>query len=287
MTANPVAQFGVVGNPIAHSQSPFIHQEFARQTGLNVQYDKILAPLDGFNDTVEHFFKSGGRGLNVTVPFKQDAYTLAQAHLSQGAALAAAVNTLWLHDNALHGCNTDGAGLIADLLRLGHAPAGKRTLLLGAGGAARGAIPALLEAGCQSLHIANRTATRAQQLQHDFSDYAARHSTPLTAGALNQVRGAWDLVINATSSSLDTATAFDIRIDYAPTALAYDMAYGTEPTIFMQQAAQQGAHDHADGLGMLVSQAAVSFAIWNGVTPDTAPVLESLRARLSSNDARS
>lgn len=286
MTAISVAHFGVVGHPIAHSQSPFIHQEFARQSGLTLRYEKILAPLDGFNETVEQFFKAAGRGLNVTVPFKQEAYALARAHLSERAALAAAVNTLWMQDNALHGCNTDGAGLVADLLRLGHSPKGKRTLLLGAGGAARGAIPALLEAGCQNLHIANRTAPKAEQLQDDFAAYASRHNVPLTAGALTQIQGEWDLVINATSSSLNAATAFDIRLDYAPSALAYDMAYGTEPTIFMQQATQQGASEQADGLGMLVSQAAVSFAIWNGVEPDTAPVLESLRVRLSSNNAR-
>lgn len=287
MTVPSIAHFGVVGHPIAHSQSPFIHHEFARQTGLTVQYEKILAPLDGFSDTVREFFKAGGRGLNITVPFKQEAYELARTHLSQRAALAGAVNTLWMQDNALHGCNTDGAGLVADLLRLGHDPRGKRTLLLGAGGAARGAIPALTEAGCRALHIANRTAARAEQLQRDFTEYASRDDTVLTSGAITQVQGQWDLVINATSSSLDAATAFDIQLDYAPEALAYDMAYGTQPTVFMQQAAQQGAHDRADGLGMLVSQAAVSFAIWNGVEPDTTPVLESLRARLSNNDARS
>ncbi len=287
MTDRSVAYFGVVGNPIAHSQSPFIHHEFARQSGLNLVYEKILAPIDGFDSTVLDFFKAGGRGLNITVPFKQEAYRLAQAHLSQRAAHAGAVNTLWMHDNALHGCNTDGAGLVADLIRLGHAPRGKRTLLLGAGGAARGAIPALLEAGCQTLHIANRTASKAEQLQRDFADYAAPYTTRLTAGALTHVEGEWDLVINATSSSLDAATAFDIRLGYAPSALAYDMAYGTEPTIFMQQAKQNGAQYSADGLGMLVSQAAVSFAIWNGIEPDPAPVLASLRARLRGNNARS
>lgn len=287
MTDRAVTYFGVVGNPIAHSQSPFIHHEFARQCGLNLVYEKILAPIDGFDNTVQEFFKTGGRGLNITVPFKQDAYRLAQTHLSQRAAHAGAVNTLWMHNDALHGCNTDGAGLVADLVRLGHAPKGKRTLLLGAGGAARGAIPALLEAGCKTLHIANRTASKAEQLQGDFAEYASRYTTMLTAGALTDIHEEWDLVINATSSSLDAATAFDVRLGYAPSALAYDMAYGTGPTIFMQQAKQHGAHDCADGLGMLVSQAAVSFAIWNGIEPDTAPVLASLRARLRGNNARS
>lgn len=280
MTANPVALFGVVGNPIAHSQSPFIHHEFARQTGLQLVYERILAPLDGFNNTVQQFFESGGRGLNITVPFKEQAFQMAQGHLSARAAQAAAVNTLWMEDGALHGCNTDGAGLITDLTRLEHPPRGKRVLLLGAGGAARGAVPALLEAGCHTLHIANRTAARARQLHHDFQTSAAEHDATLSAGDLASIQGEWDIVINATSSSLDAATAFDITIDYAPSALAYDMAYGTEPTIFMRQAEQQGCAHRADGLGMLVGQAAVSFTIWNGVEPDTAPVLAALRERL-------
>lgn len=283
MTANSVALFGVVGNPIAHSQSPFIHHEFGRQTDMALSYKKILAPLDGFEDTVRQFFESGGQGLNVTVPFKEQAFQMAQGHLSPRAAQAAAVNTLWMRDGALHGCNTDGAGLITDLTRLGHQPKGKRVLLLGAGGAARGAVPALLEAGCRTLHIANRTAARAEQLHLDFSAGAAEHGATLTAGALTSIQGEWDLVINATSSSLNAATAFDIRIDYAPSALAYDMAYGTEPTIFMRQAQQQGAAHRADGLGMLVGQAAVSFAIWNGIQPDTTPVLEALRERLRAS----
>lgn len=282
MTETPVALFGVVGNPVAHSQSPFIHHQFARQTGLRLVYEKILAPLDGFDDTVQQFFSSGGRGLNITVPFKEDAWRLAQANLSPRAAQAAAVNTLWMQDGILHGCNTDGAGLVADLIRLGHHPKNKRILLLGAGGAARGAIPALLEAGCRALHIANRTAARAEHLQQEFVESAARHSTTLTAGSLTAVKGQWDLVINATSSSLDAATAFDVAFDYAPSALAYDMAYGTGPTIFMQQAQAQGAANCADGLGMLVGQAAVSFSIWHGIEPDTTAVLASLRARLGS-----
>lgn len=285
MTANPVALFGVVGNPIAHSQSPFIHHEFARQTGLELAYNKILAPLDGFEATVRQFFESGGRGLNITVPFKEQAFRMAQAHLSPAAAQAAAVNTLWMQDGALHGCNTDGAGLLADLTRLDHHPGNKRVLLLGAGGAARGAVPALLEAGCSHLQIANRTAARARQLHHDFLGTAVRYGATLGAGSLTSIQDQWDLVINATSSSLDATSAFDITIDYATDALAYDMAYGTEPTIFMRQAERQGCALRADGLGMLVGQAAVSFDIWNGVKPDPAPVLAALRERLNNRAA--
>lgn len=285
MTHSPVARFGVVGHPVAHSQSPFIHQEFARQTGLSLIYEKILAPLNDFETTVRHFFDNGGCGLNVTVPFKQEAWRLAQPHLSERATLAGAVNTLWMSDTALHGCNTDGAGLVADLDRLGHAPKGQRVLMLGAGGAARGTIPALLDAGCQSLHIANRTESRALQLLEDFSDHASKCSACITASNLNEIQGEWDIVINATSSSLDPSTAFDIYLDFAASALAYDMVYGARPTPFMQQSLQRGARDSADGLGMLVGQAAASFAIWHGVEPDISPVLLSLRAHLSGDDA--
>ena len=285
MIKHDIARFGVMGHPIAHSQSPFIHHAFASQTGIELEYEKILVPTDGFTQAVEQFFDQGGRGLNITVPFKQDAYELAQAHLSERAALAGAVNTLWLHDDALHGCNTDGTGLVADLNRLNHPPDGKRVLILGAGGAARGAIPALLENRCKKLHIANRTSARANQLQHDFSDYASRHAVTLTSSDLATIQGEWDIVINATSSSLDAHNALDIQLDYAPSALAYDMVYGAQPTGFMVQAAQQGAHDCVDGLGMLVGQAAASFTIWHGITPKIQPVLASLRTRLNNDKA--
>lgn len=287
MTSRHISRFGVVGHPVAHSQSPFIHHAFAHQTGLELNYEKILAPLDGFDETVMQFFRTGGRGLNVTVPFKQDAFRLARAHLSQRADQASAVNTLWMHNNTLHGCNTDGAGLVADLTRLGHAPASKRILLLGAGGAARGAIPALLEAGCKTLHIANRTASRALQLLEAFASDAILHKASLSAGALADIQGNWDVVINATSSSLNTNNTLDVNLRYAPSALAYDMAYGARPTSFLEQAALQGAHDRADGLGMLVSQAAISFFIWHGIEPDPSPVLAALRTRLSDNNAQS
>lgn len=286
MTTDTAARFAVVGNPIAHSQSPFIHQAFAAQTGITLSYERILAPLDSFEETIKQFFSAKGCGLNVTVPFKQEAWKLARSHLSARATRAAAVNTLWMSNGLLHGCNTDGAGLLADLERLGHPPTGKRVLLLGAGGAARGAIPDLLESGCNKLHIANRTSARAEGLANDFSDIATRQGVQLSASGMSDTGGPWDIVINATSSSLDAATAFDIALDYAPAALAYDMAYGTTPTIFMQQARQQGAQVCADGLGMLVSQAAVSFEIWHGVRPNPEPVLAALRARLNSDNEK-
>lgn len=286
MTHSSVARFGVMGHPVAHSQSPFIHQEFARQTGLFLDYDKILVPLDGFEAAVRQFFDSGGHGLNITVPFKQEAWQLAQQHLSERATLAGAVNTLWMSGNALHGCNTDGTGLVADLIRLGHAPEGQRILMLGAGGAARGAIPALLDAGCRSLHIANRTERKALQLVNDFFSHAAGYNANLTASDLNHVQGKWDIVLNATSSSLDPASALTIHADFSATALAYDMVYAAHPTPFMQQARRQGARNSADGLGMLVGQAAASFAIWHEVEPDIRPVLTALRAHLSGGDAR-
>lgn len=273
--------FGVVGNPVAHSQSPFIHQAFGEQTGRLLQYDRILAPLDGFQTCVDAFFSDGGCGLNVTVPFKEQAWRMAAGKLSPRATMAGAVNTLWLQDGALHGCNTDGAGLVADLERLGHAPSGKRVLLLGAGGASRGAIPALAQTGCSAIHIANRTAQRAVRLRDEMAAQLCAYPVMLTAGGLDDIPHAWDIVINATSSSLDASAApLSIVIDYAPGALAYDMVYAPQDTPFMVQARNHGASRAADGLGMLVGQAAASFAIWHGVTPAIDPVLAALRARL-------
>lgn len=285
MKPSSAPRFGVVGHPISHSQSPFIHQEFARQTGLSLTYEKILAPLEDFERTVQEFFDNGGCGLNVTVPFKQEAWQLAKQNLSERATLAGAVNTLWMSGQNLHGCNTDGAGLVADLNRLGHTPKGRRILMLGAGGAARGAIPALLDSGCQSLHVANRTSARALQLLDAFSDLASRNGASITASDLSGIQGEWDIVINATSSSLDPGIGLDVHPNFSASSLAYDMVYAARPTAFLQQSVQCGARDSADGLGMLVGQAAASFALWHDVMPDILPVLLSLRAHLSGDDA--
>lgn len=275
-------RYAVIGNPIAHSRSPQIHAMFSAQTGRPLRYERLLAPVDGFLPTVQAFRESGGLGLNVTVPFKLEAYALAEAHLSERARLAGAVNTLSWRDGAWHGCNTDGVGLVNDLLRLGVALAGARVLLVGAGGAARGVLQPLAEAGCARIHIVNRTAARAAELAAAWRAAAPLAATQVSAGALGQAAepGGWNVAINATASGLQDAAPDLPGGLYAPDALAYDMMYGARPTAFMRQAEADGAARCADGLGMLVGQAAASFQIWHGVRPDPGPVLLALRTEL-------
>ncbi|NGM85721.1 shikimate dehydrogenase [Parapusillimonas sp. SGNA-6] len=278
----PPKRYGVIGNPVAHSRSPAIHEAFARQAGIALTYERLCAPLDGFAATVEAFFSEGGAGLNVTVPFKEEAFRLAKENLSKRAAMAGAVNTLWMDEGRLHGCNTDGVGLLHDITRLGHAPKDRAILLVGAGGAARGVVFPLLEAGCARLHIVNRTADKAHALSRHIIDHAPETAGRVTAGGLDGAHGPWDIVINATSSSLGSAPPSLPNRLYAAGALAYDMFYASAPTAFMRQAQADKASAVADGLGMLVGQAAASFAIWHGYQPDTGPVLETLRSELSS-----
>ncbi len=283
MTDAPL-HYAVIGNPVAHSRSPRIHALFGQQAGIALRYDRLPAPLDGFEATAQAFAEAGGRGLNVTVPFKRQAFDLARGHLSDRARLAGAVNTLWRQDEAWHGCNTDGVGLARDLVRLGARLAGARVLLVGAGGAARGVLQPLAAAGCAHLRIVNRTPGRARELAQGWQ--AARTGLPVevSAGGLPDaaIAGGWDVVINATASSLQGA-APDLPAGlYAGGALAYDMLYAARPTPFMRQAAGDGAAQCADGLGMLVGQAAESFFIWHGVRPDPAPVLDALRAELTA-----
>ncbi|MBB5215825.1 shikimate dehydrogenase [Parapusillimonas granuli] len=273
-------RYAVVGNPIAHSRSPCIHEAFARQTGIALSYERILAPLDGFAATVREFFDQGGAGLNVTVPFKEQACALAGERLSDRARLAGAANTLWMRDGLLHGCNTDGVGLVDDLIRLGHSPAGRRVLLVGAGGAAKGVALPLIEAGCAALRIVNRTPARAAELGARLASQLPPMASRITAGGLDEAEGDWDIVVNASSSSLGGEPPALPAGIYADGALAYDMVYGSAETPFMRQAQAQGVRHRADGLGMLVGQAAASFAIWNGVAPETGPVLEALRRSL-------
>lgn len=281
------ARFAVIGNPVKHSRSPSIHEQFAAQTHISLSYERLEAPLDGFKETVTQFFASGGRGLNVTVPFKLEAWELAREHLSARARQAQAVNTLWMHQGALHGCNTDGVGLVSDLKRLGVSGEGARILIIGAGGAARGVMGPLLETGCRQLHIVNRTAERAHQL---IAEWKASNSsnTPhqiLTSGGLNDAASpaGWDVVINATASSLGGQAPELPSGLYAPGAWAYDMMYAAQPTPFMEQARADGAAHTSDGLGMLVGQAAESFFLWHGKRPDILPVLASLRAELNGS----
>jgi shikimate dehydrogenase len=270
-------RYAVIGNPIAHSKSPRIHTLYAAQTGQALHYDALLGPLDGFAACVDAFRAAGGRGLNVTVPFKLEAYAYA-THLTPRAQAAGAVNTLAFNGTEVLGDNTDGAGILRDItVNQGSPVAGKRVLLLGAGGAARGTVLPLLDAAPASVFIANRTASKAQKLAQGFS----RAELCIHAGGFADLAGQqFDVVINATSASLSDA-APDLPAGlYAPGALAYDMMYGKGDTPFMQAARAQGAARLSDGLGMLVEQAAESFALWRGVRPDTAPVLAELRAAL-------
>ncbi len=273
-------RYAVVGNPIAHSRSPFIHHAFAEQCGIALVYERLLAPKDGFAATISDFFAAGGKGLNVTVPFKEEAFALCESRLSLRARIAGAVNTLWMEEDGLHGCNSDGLGLVNDIMRLGFAPEGKRILMVGAGGAARGCLLPLLQAGCRSLHVVNRTASRAEDLITEFLQHCPEYRTQLSAGSLDSATGDWDIVINATSASLGAERIALPTLSFTPRSLAYDMMYGKQPTAFMLGAAQQGASVQADGLGMLVGQAAVSFEIWHGMLPRTEDVLDQLRHAL-------
>lgn len=278
-------RFGVIGNPVSHSRSPTIHQMFSQQTGIALQYDSIEAPIDQFETSVTKFFIDGGRGLNVTVPFKQQAWKLSEKNLSLRARQALAVNTLWMQNDQLHGCNTDGVGLVQDLRRLNLVFGQLRILMIGAGGAARGVIGPLLEAGCSHLRVVNRTAERANELIAEWSIFADQRQTTLSAGGLSDavIENGWDLVINASSSSLGDAPPAVPNKLYASASLAYDMMYGARATPFMMQAAADGAQRTADGLGMLVAQAAESFWLWHGVRPDVAPVLASIRSELDAS----
>jgi shikimate dehydrogenase len=264
-------RYAVLGHPIAHSRSPAIHRLFARQTGQSLQYEAMdVLPAD-FAATVQRFFESGGRGLNVTLPHKEAAFALSQER-SARAVSAAAVNTLLRVDGRIVGDNTDGAGLVRDLSgNLGVVLAERRLLLLGAGGAARGAIGALLAASPASLVIANRNPERAAELCRGLGAH-------VLACGLPQVPGQpFDVVINATSASL-SGTVPDLPAGaIAAETCCYDMVYGKEPTAFMRWARALGARRVFDGLGMLVEQAAESFYLWRGVRPETAPVLETLK----------
>lgn len=266
-------RYCVFGNPVGHSKSPAIHAAFARQTGQDMAYQAILAPLGQFTETVQAFIKAGGRGANVTVPFKEEAFHLCTRRTPR-AGLAGAVNTLSFNAGEILGDNTDGAGLIRDLtINLHSMISGRRVLLLGAGGAARGALGPLLEARPAELSIANRTAVRAEQLATHFSRLGtvAGCAYPALAGRT------FDLIINATSASLGGELPPLPTGIFAPGSLAYDMMYSQADTPFMTFARQQGAAQVADGLGMLVEQAAEAFFLWRGIHPDSAPVMAQLR----------
>jgi len=278
-------RYAVVGNPVAHSKSPEIHAAFARETGQDLTYERLLAPLDGFVATVTRFQREGGRGLNVTVPFKLEAFALARER-SPRAERAGACNTLAWRGTHWFGDNTDGAGLVRDLdVNLGVALAGHDLLVLGAGGAARGILAPLLGAAPRSLTITNRTVTKAEELAHAFAELGPIRALAPAALAGNR----YDVVLNATSASLAAGPAaappWPDSI-YAGAALAYDLMYGSDSTPFERRAHANGAVRVADGFGMLLEQAAESFLVWRGVRPDTAPVYALLRGeRRQSLDA--
>ncbi len=272
-------RYCVIGNPIAHSKSPEIHAAFALQTGQALSYERCLAPLAGFAVCVHDLIAQGYLGANVTVPFKLDAFALAGS-LSERARAAGAVNTLRFIDGAIHADNTDGAGLVRDIVHNARQPiAGRRVLLLGAGGASRGVLLPLLQQGPAELVIANRTRAGADALVQQFAHAAELAGVTLYAGEFAELSTPFDLIINATSASLHGAVPALADGAIVAGTLALDMMYGPAPTVFMQFAAQRGARVR-DGLGMLVEQAGESFYLWRGVRPDTTTTLAQLRAQL-------
>lgn len=269
-----MARYAVIGNPVEHSRSPQIHQAFAAQRHQTLVYERLLAPLDGFAETVRAFFAGGGKGANITVPFKEEAFRLCD-ELTERAQQAGAVNTLWMAHDKLHGDNTDGVGLVNDIRRnLGWQIHNKRVLILGAGGAVRGVLGPLLAEAPAEITLANRTLERAEQLVEQFSN----HGIPLHASALDALRGQFDLVINAISAGLhgEMPPLNDQLI--AADGVCYDMVYShTGTTPFLDWAQLHGAVACRDGLGMLVEQAAESFYRWHDWRPGTRDVINRLR----------
>ncbi|MEY2892586.1 MAG: hypothetical protein RJA98_2494 [Pseudomonadota bacterium] len=272
-------RYVVVGHPIEHSQSPFIHASFAAATGQSLSYERLLSPLDGFGPLMAQIAAEGVRGCNVTVPFKFEAFALATRR-TERAELAGAANVLrfdadgWLADNA------DGAGLVRDIERhAGVALAGQRVLLIGAGGASAGALGPLLMAGPAELVLANRTLSKAEHLVTQHQTVADRHGVALRAAGLADCGLAFDVVINASASSLQGAGVPVSPAVLRPGTLALDMMYGAEAQGFLDWARSHGATAR-DGLGMLVEQAAETFLLFRGVEPATPAVLAALRERL-------
>ncbi len=275
----------VMGNPVEHSRSPWIHARFAELTGESLSYERMRVPIDGFAEAIEAFRTSSAgtaRGCNVTVPFKFDAAALAGDHLSPRATLAGAVNTLNFAADGVHGDNTDGAGLVCDIQRnAGVALSGSDVLLIGAGGASAGVLGPLIEAGARRIVVANRTLDKAIALVQRHAALAFAHGVRVEAQALDAIDGAFDVVVNATASSLAGAGVPVASTVLKPGALALDMMYGPAAAGFMEWASTHGAVPR-DGLGMLVEQASEAFAIWRGVRPPAARVLAELRAMLAA-----
>ncbi|GLQ32939.1 shikimate dehydrogenase [Litoribrevibacter albus] len=268
--------YAVIGSPIKHSKSPWIHTLFAEVTQEPVEYKAVLGNEQDFAGSVDAFRAEGGLGLNVTVPFKQDAFNYATEH-SERAKRAGAVNTLvFREDGSVLADNTDGVGIVRDITKNhGFNIQGQRVLILGAGGAVRGILEPLLSEQPSAVVIANRTVSKAEELAQDFADLGS-----VSACGFVDVEGAFDLIINGTSASLSGELPPVPETVIQSSTVCYDMMYGAEMTVFNQWAQKQGASQVIDGLGMLVEQAAESFFIWRGVRPDTTPVLTALRDSL-------
>jgi shikimate dehydrogenase len=270
--------YAVFGNPIAQSKSPIIHAEFAKQTAQDLQYSKELIPLDGFADAVKSFFAHpGGKGLNITVPFKVDAFNLVD-DLTPRAKIAGAINFIAKQTNGkLLGDNTDGIGMVKDMLNLGWTIKDKRVLILGAGGAVRGVLQPLLDQDPTWITIANRTLSKAEELVQNFQ------SEKISAAEYVQLSGKeFDLIINGTSASLHGDLPPLPEKILSSIACCYDMMYGAEPTVFLKWALENNSVQIADGLGMLVNQAAEAFYLWRGVRPDASIVIQLLRKQLTT-----
>lgn len=268
---NDKPRYAVIGNPVAHSRSPEIHRQFAAQEYVEIEYIRICAEIGGFAQAAERFFAEGGQGANVTVPFKTDAFDWVDEH-SERAAAAGVVNTVIpLGGGRFLGDNTDGAGLVGDMVRQGVSPKGKHILLLGAGGAVRGVLPSLLDERPASVTVANRTPEKARALAGRFGVQTALMQD-LTAGY-------FDVVINGTSCGLSGQLPDIASAVFGKCGLAYDMVYGKGAKPFLDFARRSGAAKTADGLGMLVGQAAVSYRLWRGFEPDAVSVIEYMRGR--------
>ncbi|TDM09635.1 MAG: shikimate dehydrogenase [Ideonella sp. MAG2] len=281
MTCAPLSadRYAVLGNPVAHSRSPWIHAAFAQATGQSVSYGRVLAPMDAFSDTVRQFAAEGGRGCNITVPFKFEAFALCPRH-STRAQLAQAANTLRFDAEGWWADNTDGIGLVRDIEHHGQRPLrGTRVLLVGAGGASAGVLGPLLQAGPASLRVVNRSPDKAQALVERHQTWAHQHGVHLSHGGLADVDEAYEVVINGSASSLSGSSIPVADRVLAPGSLALDMMYGPAAQPFLQWAQGRGAVAR-DGLGMLVEQAAEAFWVWRGVRPETTQVLAELRAAL-------
>lgn len=270
-------QYAVMGNPIKHSLSPQIHTLFAQQTQQDMHYQALLVAEDEFENAVQDFFANSGKGLNITLPFKQRAWKIADISTPR-ADFAQAANTLIrLEDGRLQADNTDGAGLLNDLInQYTQLLEGRRILVIGAGGAVRGVLANLLGEEPSELVLTNRTLPTAQELAQHFACEGN-----IIAADIKSIQGPFDLIVNGTSASLSNRLpeVHDGLINSH--TLAYDMVYGREPTVFMRWALEKGAHQAADGLGMLVEQAAEAFTLWRKQQPNTAKVLDALRAQMS------